>query len=320
MSPSFVNNADTDCSNSFPAGVGVSPHRIPEDRALLESLVAKNRNAILALHNLHDSQIHKKHGSSAGSSNPEAAGSHDRNPSSSTGISPSRISDASRRAKLDDDKKKKEIPRRFSIRGVRLDVHRSILGLDAREASDGLQNKWIQRSHSFSNRTDGRETKTSELAMIPEANSTASSARGTSEAFPRLDEVSNEDFIVVDKDQIESFKPSGRTSSDQVVTQEASGTGSSGSDSRKNAKNLLSGAVGRGLRNAIRHLTIGSSSSSSEDKGKQREDFDVEMQETAEEEKKSTSGTIRRKWSLIAGSKSPLRTPDFEKEFEGGGV
>ena len=279
-----------------------------EDRVILESVVARNRNAILDLHNLEETRSHHQ-SSSSGSSHPEAAGTHHRNLSNSTGIEISPIPDVLPSATKSEKEEKTNAPlRRFSKRGVRLGVHMSILDMGAHEAPKGLKEKWIQRSRDGATGTAKHGNFLGGLSKISEFDSVSTIPKEMqqewTESKNRLDKesTSREDSDKATLDNRTS--KTGRSG-------EGTGSGdSSESSSKRNARYLVNGTMGRGLRKMIQHLTL---STPNVDKGKQREDAEPKP------EPKPGSG-FRRILSVMVGGNSPLTTPDYEREFENGRI
>ena len=110
------------------------------DRAIIGTVFATNRNAIIDLHNLADSPetvreiAAKDHG-------------HGDVSALSSGIPPvPDVLPAAPEAVLAPPKTAPS--RSFSRRGMRLGVHMSILDMGAHSAPDALKNKWIQTSRS----------------------------------------------------------------------------------------------------------------------------------------------------------------------------
>ena len=127
--------------HSLPGGLAqVSPHTMHEDRAILESVLAKNRNAIVDLHSFTSST----HGDVCRCQPSPSKGSSRRHKSSSPHYSGpdippmSDIFTTTRTAE-----KVSPLKRPFSKKGFRLGVHMSILDLGAHDAPDRLKDKWI---------------------------------------------------------------------------------------------------------------------------------------------------------------------------------
>src|SRR5882672_5899475 len=115
-----------------------------EGRVILESVIAKSRNAIIDLHNLEESRKQNHHSSS--SSADFAASTHHRNLSVGTGVEippiPDVLPPATRKSRQSDPATPS---RRFSKRGVCLGVHMSILDAGAHNAPEGLKTKWVRQ-------------------------------------------------------------------------------------------------------------------------------------------------------------------------------
>lgn len=128
-----------------------------EDRVILESVLANNRNAILDLHNVVNGVADGPHDLNADLSRESSrAGDHHRELSESTGVDIPPIPDvlplsattiASQQAAEAEMEREAMLKRTFSKRGVRLGIHMSILDLSAHEASSNLQKKWLQQAH-----------------------------------------------------------------------------------------------------------------------------------------------------------------------------
>lgn len=128
-----------------------------EDRVILESVLANNRNAILDLHNLASSMgAGPREGAAGLDQTRSRAGDHHRELSESTGVDippipdvlpPSATAVASHQATEAENDTETQLKRTFSKRGVRLGVHMSILDLSAHEAPANLRKKWLQQAH-----------------------------------------------------------------------------------------------------------------------------------------------------------------------------
>jgi hypothetical protein len=111
-----------------------------EDRAILDTVFATNRNAIIDLHNLEQS---------AQATSKEAEKNHDQEYVSAPVAEIPPIPDVLPTATRISSASPKTAPRRsFSRRGMRLGVHMSILDMGAHSAPDALKRKWIQTSRS----------------------------------------------------------------------------------------------------------------------------------------------------------------------------
>lgn len=130
----------TDIYDSSPTLAEFLPHKMHEDRAILDAVFTTNRNAIIDLHNL-------EHSLEAVRKTVGADHEHGDMSASSAKIPP--IPDVFPAAPRTTPAKPTAPPRRsFSRRGMRLGVHMSILDMGAHSAPDALKNKWIQTSRS----------------------------------------------------------------------------------------------------------------------------------------------------------------------------
>lgn len=118
-----------------------------EDRAILESVFAKNRNAITDLNNLNMSRSHNHSSSTSSDLSPELSpGAHGRNLSFATGVDtisvadvlPPRDTPTKERVDAGDG-----LARRFSKR-VGLGIHRSIMQTKASETEATLRKRWVK--------------------------------------------------------------------------------------------------------------------------------------------------------------------------------
>ena len=162
-----------------------------EDRVILESVLARNRDAILDLHNLTNT-ISSASSKRALDRTPSKAGDHHRRLSESTGVECPPIPDVlppSANDRKEEDNANTppgKIRRTFSKRGVRLGVHMSILDLSAHEAPNNLKKKWIQQAHlrqqlGHSQQGDRRGlTAMPELSRISEVDTAAGSSANLS--------------------------------------------------------------------------------------------------------------------------------------------
>lgn len=130
----------SDNEHSSPILAESQPHTMHEDRAILDTVFATNRNAIMDLHNLpHPPETSVR------------AAAEDHQPrdgsNSNTEIPP--IPDVLPGAPRTTPTASNTTPRRsFSRRGMRLGVHMSILDMGAHSAPEALKKKWIQTSRS----------------------------------------------------------------------------------------------------------------------------------------------------------------------------
>lgn len=125
-----------------------------EDRMILESVLARNRNAILDLHNLTNTGQSTEYMPGYVTERKQSrAGDHHRQISESTGVEVPPIPDVLPPTAAEKQQAESKITppstlrRTFSKRGVRLGVHMSILDLSAHEAPSNLKSKWIQHAH-----------------------------------------------------------------------------------------------------------------------------------------------------------------------------
>lgn len=188
-----------------------------EDRVILESVLARNRDAILDLHNLANTlgTTSAETKSTSIVRTPSKAGDHRRRVSESTGVDippipdvlpPGAIEEAANEKRGTDQQTAtdKKLRRTFSKRGVRLGVHMSILDLSAHEAPTNLKKKWIQQAHlrqrqhgqqpgNGNNHGDRRGlTALPELSRISEVDTSAGSMRDLNFSSP----VSPPDLVV----------------------------------------------------------------------------------------------------------------------------
>lgn len=159
------------------------PHTMQEDRIIIESVLAQNRDAILDLHNLTNTLSDDK--GKQIERTPSKRVRHHQELSKSTGVEILGIPDVLPPSKNQDKDKDKEVmqsvlDRTFSKRGARLGVHASILDLDAHEAPTDLKKKWIQQAHLRKQLSHTQFNKTGltalpELSRISEVDTNASS-------------------------------------------------------------------------------------------------------------------------------------------------
>ena len=154
-----------------------------DDRVIIESVLAQNRDAIIDLHNL-DSGTHVQCQRSPSKINKGGGRrAHTRSHSSSVEFPP--ISDVPPLTPTSSPTKGA-----FSKRGVRLGVHMSILDMGAHNASDRLKDKWIQTSRSYNLHPRRKSSRAAlgtlgHLAKISEADS-MTSVRGPLEDMTNL--------------------------------------------------------------------------------------------------------------------------------------
>ena len=136
----FVSFPDI-CSSSPGRLAESSPHTMHEDRVILESVFAKNRNAIIDLHNLSSSSSDKEQCPST-----SRQGDHLRRLSQDTGVEIPPMADVLPAATCPEPPKSPY--RRFSRRGARLAVHKAIIGMDVHDVPVQLKEKWIHSNRS----------------------------------------------------------------------------------------------------------------------------------------------------------------------------
>ncbi len=130
----------SDNNHSSSTLVESQSHTMHEDRAILDTVLARNRNAIIDLHGLEQPP-------EAGRKTVGNDHQHRDIPSSSTKVP--QILDVLPAAPRTPSAVANTTPRRsFSRRGMRLGVHMSILDMGAHSAPDALKTKWIQTSRS----------------------------------------------------------------------------------------------------------------------------------------------------------------------------
>lgn len=187
-----------------------------EDRVILESILAQNRDSILDLHNLLDAASNSRQ-ESITPEEPIGIGEHYKKLSDSTGVHtlsipdvlpPSHESDATPSLRSGTGVLPEPLRHAFSKRGVRLGVHMSILDLSTHEAPEGLKKKWVQEAkHKHMNshadkppssfRNCGRLTPLPELSKISEVNSTSAAESITASSPPQADTVPIDNFTEI---------------------------------------------------------------------------------------------------------------------------
>jgi hypothetical protein len=269
-----------------------------EDRAILESIFAKNRHAIMDLHSLDQARSHK-HSSSTSSTSHNlqsvsgsystadyAPGAHGRKLSAATGVEIPPIPDvlpmksASTTTPADGS-----LARRFSKRGVRLGVYMSILDLGAHDTALALRKKWIAQAQS-------KDT--------------------TSEAIAQPMATIEEDAAQLTATQVSEQDPSQRqtpprTSSDESV-----------SKARRRANSLITSPAGQAFSKIIHRLSLNTLRKSKEARGKQPEETSGGTSGSGSEEADGNGGGGIKNRLNIHLVKPELRTPDYNKEFENG--
>ncbi|RMZ92313.1 hypothetical protein DV736_g445, partial [Chaetothyriales sp. CBS 134916] len=143
-----------------------NPHVVQEDRAILDSIFARNRHAIQELHDFekgHQSSLSTPSDSSLSSG--FQLDSHGRSLSNTTGLESAlnsyNLAAATTQASSTTDTATLEPQRRFSKRGARLSIHISILSMAPRETAVGLRERWLQAPKS------GRTSDSSPNMQMP---------------------------------------------------------------------------------------------------------------------------------------------------------
>jgi len=322
-----------------------------EDRMILESVLARNRDAILDLHNLTNTgQSAATVQGQALERRPSRAGDHHRQLSESTGVEIPPIPDvlpptaAEKREAASKSTPPSSLARTFSKRGVRLGVHMSILDLSAHEAPTDLKRKWIQHAHLRQQLGHGQPgdrrglTALPELSRISEVDTAADSSHDLRlpqpTAEPMIPEAPGSPTAETPKDLLVPYNTPADIS--PVTTNEPA-----------TARNRRSFTMGSKLRHVMSKLSMtnlrsptmtrskshGRGSTEVTDpssmKGKEKEEDADEGDETSckgrtrpgrinlDQEnrpgRKSFLEALKQKFE-----KSPLTTPDIEKEFEYG--
>lgn len=156
-----------------------------EDRIILESLLARNREAILNMHKL--TEIATATRTNSRPQSPERAGHHHRELSDSTGVEISPTPDVLPpiEGAMQDDSLNAhpvQLGRTFTKRGARLGVHMSIMDAGAHTAPHQLKEKWLQQASrrqdlNLAHRTAcGVLTAKPELSRISEVDTSAGSS------------------------------------------------------------------------------------------------------------------------------------------------
>lgn len=288
-----------------------SPHTMHEDRVILESLLAKNRNAIIDLYSLADVNQHSQSSSSSSGGNPDKAGTHRRTVSTTTGVEIPDIPDVLP-PYVTKEKNMAVAPppipsRRFSKRRAHLGVHTSLLDMgSSQQAPDRLREKWIQRSRS----TRGRGgLGTSPLRHLNKITETDRSAENTS---PCDDD---DDAVVAvatrmggaEADFGKTCEPS-QGNKENAETSDHSGAGDGEDDNTTNAKRVPGDRLHRVLQRLS--LSSGSTTTAAGVAAAASEKQPLHLDLSKVTRRLSVKGLSRRR--------SPLRTPDFDQEFDNG--
>jgi len=316
---------------------------------ILESVLARNRDAIVDLHNLTNTGQSATTQGQTLDRKPSRAGDHLRQLSESTGVEIPPIPDVlppTAAEKQEADKRTtppSTLRRTFSKRGVRLGVHMSILDLSAHEAPSNLKKKWIQHAHnreqiSHSQTHDRRGlTALPELSRISEVDTVAGSSHDLrltqTVAEPTIPEVSESPSVETPaRDLLVPYN----TPADILPE-----TCHEPTTTRKGR----SSTVGSKLRHVMRKLSMTNLRSPTTNRGHDRESSETNTTATikgAENDEITTdTGYMPAKTKAHPGrininidhenkhgrrpfmevlkqkfEKSPLTTPDIEKEFE----
>jgi hypothetical protein len=294
-----------------------------EDRAILESVFAKNRNAIMDLHNLEKSRSHTHTSSTSSTAATDAhnsqnpnnesylPGSHGHNLSNATGVEVPPIPDV-----LPSKPEKRDKPatdtlsRRFSKRGVRLGVHMSILDLGAHDAATSLRKKWIAQASAHARSGDNGHHHMSTIAE---------DSTQAEENKDREPSISADDHAAP---------------TNHVCTPPRRGdSGESASKGRSRANSLISSPIGKAVSKVIHRLSLsnvrhgrrgneplGGNAPSSE--GSSNSTSGDGSDETGAGH--SHCGSIKKQFATQKDkleahlTKPELSTPDYNQEFENG--
>ncbi|KAK6378668.1 hypothetical protein LTR64_002058 [Lithohypha guttulata] len=332
-----------------------NPHTMHEDRVILESVLAHNRDAILDLHNLTNT-ISSPLKRPDLDRTPSKAGEHHRELSEATGVDVPPIPDvlppSATEAKDEDSDTghMSRVKRTFSKRGVRLGVHMSILDLSAHEAPLNLKKKWLQQAHLRQQLDHGQHPGRRGLTALPELSriSEVDTAAGSSSNL-NINHFQAEPIVPTNAEN-STFAGTPRPVSKVPYNTPVSGSLQEDGNAL-GARNPRS-TVGTRFRRVMSRMSInnlrspthdrsrgGDSSEisvASETKGKEREhgpdcrSLDVSEDNTSPNDKLKRAtlkidkdnrlgqtflGLLKQRFE-----KSPLSTPHFEKEFEYGKV
>ena len=319
---------------------------------ILESVLARNRDAILDLHNL--TNIGQSVATGTGHSlqrQPSRAGEHHRQLSESTGVEVPPIPDVLPPTPAEKQEAESNITppsslrRTFSKRGVRLGVHMSILDLSAHEAPSNLKKKWIQHARHRQQLVHGQPgdrrglTALPELSRISEVDTAAGSTHDLklmqAHSEPMIPEITEWPSAETPaRDLLVPYNTPADIS--PVATNEAAAThkGRSfavGSKLRHVMSKLSLSNLRSPTRSKSRGRGISEATYTSSNKGKEKEEDAGNADDTPMKQKTHPGKTyIDQEKNLRTGrrpfleslkqrfEKSPLTTPDIEKEFEYG--
>ncbi|KAK5957205.1 hypothetical protein OHC33_001576 [Knufia fluminis] len=329
-----------------------SPHTMHEDRMILESVLARNRNAILDLHNLTNTgQSAENLESHTLERKPSRAGDHYRQLSEATGVEIPPIPDVLPPTSADKQESENRstppssLRRTFSKRGVRLGVHMSILDLSAHEAPSNLKQKWIQHANLRQQHGHGQSGDRRGLTALPELSriSEVDTAAGSSHDL-RLPQPPPEPIIP----EIPESPSAETPAKDLLVPYNTPADSSPVTFNDPYPRKGRSFTVGSKLRHVMSKLSMsnlrsparsrshgrGSSefTSKSSNKGKEKEDTQDGSDEISPTATRTRPGPLnidqennvkvgRRPFLEVIKQRferSPLTTPDIEKEFEYG--
>lgn len=252
----------------------IVPHTMSEDRAILESVFAKNHDAIAALHSLENSYPSPDHPHKAigAASKKEQTSLKDHKLEkcpNTNGVELPPIPDVMfSEQSVEGATEVADLSRRFSKRGVRLGVHMSILDLGAHSAPAELRKKWINSDQSFSD-----DASQPPAMLVPVLES---------------------------------------TSADCFTGARQSSESSTSRGSRKNrAQSLINSPAAKSIGNIIRRISLSHGDSHRTDvKGKAKEN-DIPTPKIED-----NPGKLKK--LVLRFQKPPLKTPDYNQEFENG--
>lgn len=175
-----------------------------EDRVILDSVLAQNRDAILGLHNLIGSG-NTSHKELTAPCEPLREGEHYKNFSESTGIDtvsiadvlpPSDDNDTAHQPESGKDDFSNPLRQTFSKRGVRLSVHMLVLNLNAHKAPEELRKKWIQEAtgRGPADQHDGGAATSPTLSRISEVDSVPTVSSSITPSLSQPDVVPSNKF------------------------------------------------------------------------------------------------------------------------------
>jgi len=329
-----------------------SPHTMYEDRMILESVLAQNRDAIIDLHNLTNTgQAAATEQGKTLERQPSRAGDHHRQLSDLTGVEippiPGVLPPTAADQREADSKSTppSSLARTFSKRGVRLGVHMSLLDLSAHEAPSRLNRKWIQHAHLRQQLGHGPPGDRRGLTALPELSriSEVDTAAGSSHdlrlpqptAEPIIPEVAESPTTVTPaRDLLVPYNTPADVSpvrTNEPATTRNRRSFTMGSKlrhvmSKLSMTNLRSPTASRSKSNGRGTTAITDLSSM---KGKEKEE-DADVVDERWSQDRTRPGRINIDQENSPGrrpflealkqkfEKSPLTTPDIEKEFEYG--